>query len=76
MALRDAPPDGCTLSRFRQSVSKPSVEWISLPEDTNLPCSATKGKRGRKTTRDDALRADLSNEIENTDGHNLRIGMG
>jgi hypothetical protein len=28
------------------------------------------------STRDDALRADLSNEIENTDGHSLRIGMG
>jgi hypothetical protein len=28
------------------------------------------------STRDDALRADLSNEIENTDGRNLRIGTG
>jgi hypothetical protein len=28
------------------------------------------------STRDDALRVDVSNEIENTDGHNLRIGTG
>jgi hypothetical protein len=28
------------------------------------------------STQDDALRADVWSEIENTDDHNLRIGMG
>src|SRR6266436_5706412 len=79
MALRDAPDalNGCMLSRFRQSVSKPSVGWVSLQEDTNLPCCATKRKKGRKTTRAGARASNVSNEsneIENTGGRNPRIG--